>query len=219
MEIIIDFLMRSENFFFSVSLMIILLISIIEFISFFLGLGASIFQLSNSILPDSNFDLDNLDFEPSFVFAKLFGWIKFGKVPFLIIFIVYFFFFGSIGIFIQIIYNFYFNSFLPIFITLPLSIISAFLCTVFFNNLFVKYFSPSESSAVELETLVGREAIVLYGNAKKDYPAQGKVKDEFGRTHYVMIGPQADSDIFCQGERVVLVERKNNIFYAVLYDL
>jgi len=62
-----------------------------------------------------------------------------------------------------------------------------------------------ETSAVSRETFVGRVATVVLGTARAGKPAQARLCDEHGRTHYVMVEPDVEEESFDAGEPVLLV--------------
>jgi hypothetical protein len=64
-----------------------------------------------------------------------------------------------------------------------------------------------ESSAVTLDTLVGRVAMIIGGEARRGNPAQGKVATDSGQTLYVMIEPDDTEGILVNGDKVLLVRQ------------
>ena len=72
-----------------------------------------------------------------------------------------------------------------------------------------------ESTAIYSEELIGRTAVIILGEAKINSPAQAKVQDQFGQTHYVLVEPEQD-EIFTQGQSVVLTQRTKIGFQAII---
>lgn len=72
-----------------------------------------------------------------------------------------------------------------------------------------------ETSAIEVSALVGREAEIVIGTATPGNPARGRVIDPFGQAHYVMLEPDGTNQRFVQGERVLLIRREAEVFRAV----
>ena len=87
--------------------------------------------------------------------------------------------------------------------------------TRFFGSIFHKILPKDETSAVSSASFVGRMAKITLGTSAKDSPAQGKVKDQFGKYHYIMIAPDNDDDVFAQGMDVLLVRYDGVTFYAI----
>ena len=72
-----------------------------------------------------------------------------------------------------------------------------------------------ETSAVGLDSLVGRRARIVIGRAAAGHPARARVHDHFGHMHHVMVEPhEADSEML-EGDEVLLVRRENETFYGV----
>lgn len=72
-----------------------------------------------------------------------------------------------------------------------------------------------ETSAVGLDSLVGRRGTVVTGRATKGSPARTKVHDRHGQAHHVMIEPHEDASEMHEGDEVLLVRREGQTFYAV----
>jgi membrane protein implicated in regulation of membrane protease activity len=69
-----------------------------------------------------------------------------------------------------------------------------------------------ETTAVSLDTLVGRRGTITIGTARKGSPAQARVRDAYGQSHYVMVEPHDEAHPISEGETVLLVRRDGNIF-------
>jgi hypothetical protein len=64
-----------------------------------------------------------------------------------------------------------------------------------------------ESSAVSMDSMVGRIATVVGGTARLGFPAQAKATSEKGQTLYVMVEPDGAEITFAAGAPVLLVKR------------
>lgn len=53
-----------------------------------------------------------------------------------------------------------------------------------------------ETSIVSERSLLGRSGVVSAGAARRGLAAQARVRDAHGRTHYLMVEPDIDCDIF-----------------------
>jgi hypothetical protein len=56
---------------------------------------------------------------------------------------------------------------------------------------------------------------VTIGTARRGSPAQARVRDVHGQTHYVMIEPNDEAQSVGAGEAVLLVRREGNIFIGL----
>ena len=72
-----------------------------------------------------------------------------------------------------------------------------------------------ETTAVAESSFVGRIATITLGKATFGSPAQGKLQDEHGQTHYVMIEPDSPDLEFTQGAKVLITERNGSVFRGI----
>ena len=72
-----------------------------------------------------------------------------------------------------------------------------------------------ETTAISLDSLVGRRGTITIGTARRGSPAQARVADIHGQVHYVMVEPYDDDHSIGEGETVRLDRRDGNIFIAV----
>jgi hypothetical protein len=218
-----SFLVAKENLPFAVALTVMLFISLIEFLTTIMGMGLShildnilhfhpeTFDISHDIHHDISHDTDAHDFVP--VFTKFLGWIRYGHIPLLIVFITFLMFFSIIGFVEQLIAS-RISDLLPsyiaiwpaLFITIPLVRISSLLLG--------KFLIKDETTSVSLNTFIGKKAIITIGIACKDKPAEAKLVDEFKQTHYVMVEP-IDNVTFSSGTEVLIIEKKADHLFLV----
>jgi hypothetical protein len=69
-----------------------------------------------------------------------------------------------------------------------------------------------ETTAVSLDSLVGKRGTITVGTARRGSPAQARVKDIHGQSHYVMVEPQEEAHPIAEGETVLLIRRDGHIF-------
>jgi pyrroline-5-carboxylate reductase len=78
-----------------------------------------------------------------------------------------------------------------------------------------KIIPKDETTAIYSEDLIGQPAKIILGIAQANSPAQAKVKDQFGQTHYVLVEPEQDES-FQQGQIVILTQKPNSVFKRFL---
>lgn len=71
-----------------------------------------------------------------------------------------------------------------------------------------------ETTAVGLQSLVGRRGIVTTGTARRGSPARTKVYDRHGQAHHVMMEPHEGTGEVGEGQEVLLVRREGQLFYG-----
>ncbi|WP_156255084.1 OB-fold-containig protein, partial [Sandarakinorhabdus oryzae] len=72
-----------------------------------------------------------------------------------------------------------------------------------------------ETTAVDIESLVGRRARIVLGNADAGSPARAEVIDAHGQRHFVMVEPAGDTQL-TPVDLLLLVGRDGPHFRAVI---
>jgi Protein of unknown function (DUF1449) len=75
-----------------------------------------------------------------------------------------------------------------------------------------------ETTAIDLDELVRRDAEIQIGTARAGSPARAKVIDGHGQAHFVMVEPHDPTLAFTAGDTVLLVRREGPTFYGVQYE-
>jgi hypothetical protein len=75
-----------------------------------------------------------------------------------------------------------------------------------------------ETTAIDLDDLVRRDAEIQIGTARAGSPARAKVIDRHGQAHFVMVEPHDQTSEFKAGDTVLLVRREGPTFYAMQYE-
>jgi membrane protein implicated in regulation of membrane protease activity len=188
----LEIIAAPANWPFSVALLIMLMIGAVEA----LGLGASAVHL------DVHVDGD--------VGGDLLGWLGIGRVPLLMLLVVFLAFFGLAGLAIQ-----QFAGPLDLWIAVPAAAAAALPLTGFGARGLARIMPGDETTAIGLDELVGRRGTITIGTARRGSPAQARVRDVHGQVHYVMVEPYDDSQAIGEGETVRLDRRDGNIFIAL----
>ena len=166
-----------------------------------------------AFMPD--IDLDHLDISTTGILTKAFGWIRIGQVPFLIILIVFLTVFGLAGLLIQSVSMKITGHLLPGIIasgiTLPLTLPLVRAITGVIGRIMPK----DETEAVTEKSFIGRVAVITLGKASKNNPAQAKLRDKFGTTHYVMVEPDMEDEAFQQGDQVLIVSQTSSGYKGI----
>ncbi len=209
------FLLAPENKPFAVALMLMLLISLLEGITTILGVAAS--NLLESLLPDlGELPEGEVDFEgghgsPSSL-SRVLGWLRIGEVPILILFIIFLSAFGLIGVGLQSFSSRSFGFFMPVWAATLFSLGASFPLVRICGGFLARYMPGDETYAVSSDTFIGRVAVVTLGKAAPGSPAEAKLRDLHGQTHYIMVEPDGADETFEQNSRVLLVSREGAVF-------
>ena len=67
-----------------------------------------------------------------------------------------------------------------------------------------------ETTAISLDDMLGKRAKIITGKALPGQPAQAKLTDRYGQTHYLLVEPTAGS--VSEGDELVLVRKEGAVF-------
>lgn len=191
-----------ETWPFGAALAVMVGLSIVEGAGLILAYSPS--HLLDSLLPDT----------PDGADGPL-GWLHVGKVPLLVLFILFLAGFSVSGYVIQSAAHGLSGALLPAW----LASIPAFLAGVSTVNgiggLIARIMPGDETSAVSEQTLIGRAGVIVKGHARDGMAAEAKVRDANGRAHYVMVEPDIAEQILNEGTAIVLVRKAGARFKCI----
>jgi len=200
---------------FTVALLLMAMIALLELGGLLFGVAFS--GVIDGMLPefDADVDLDaGADISGGDAIGKLFAWLYVGRVPVLIIFAALLAGFGLSGVFLQRVSATLFGGPMPLILATPAAIGAALPLTRLFAGALARIMPREESDAVSDESFVGLIAHVIRGEARKGAPAEAKLADAHGLTHYILVEPENDAT-FCEGEEVLLIEKRGAVFVGV----
>jgi hypothetical protein len=135
------------------------------------------------------------------------GWLHVGKVPLLVLAVVMLTAFAMIGYTINGLAHATLGFYPPTALSAVVAFFGALPVVRVMGAAIARVIPRDETSAVLLESLVGRVAHVINGTARAGYPAEARVKNEHGQTHYVRVEPDGADLRFGPGESVLLVKQ------------
>jgi hypothetical protein len=194
----LDFLLAPEMLPFSVALLVMLMIGAVEA----LGLGAGAVHLD----ADVDVHADGGD---------LLGWLGIGEVPLLVILVVLLALFGMTGLAGQQLAAALLGAPLSPWIAGPVAMAAALPLTGSCARALARILPHDETTAVELDSLIGKRATIVVGTARAGSPARAQVRDVHGQVHYVMVEPCDDVVTLNEGETALLVDRVGELFTAL----
>lgn len=189
--------LASESWPFLVAIILLVCIAAIEGTA--LLLGASLSGWLDHHLPDMDHGFGLPD--------SWLGWLHVGKVPLLILLVMMLTTFAMVGYSINGIAYALLGIYPSPLLSVPVAFIGALPIVRVSGAMIARIVPQDETSAVSLDTLVGRVAVVVSGNARRDYPAEARVRNEHGLTLYVRVEPDADDIQFGAGDSVLLVRQ------------
>ena len=192
------FLGASENVAFVTAIVLMLLIGVVQLI----GLGDHL---------GGDFDAD-LHVDGDF---NLLSWLGVGRLPLLMLLIVFLAIFGIAGLILQQAVSDWAGAPLDAWVAGPAVAIAALPLAGFAARGLARILPHDHTTAVPLEVLIGTTAQVVTGRATLGSPARARAEDHHGQAHYVMVEPDQSGQVFEEGERVLLVRREGDLFRAI----
>jgi hypothetical protein len=148
-------------------------------------------------------------------FSQVLGWLSVGRVPLLMLFVIFLTAFGLSGWIVQWIaeraMGFPINAWLA---AIPALIAGAY-ATRHIGRWLGRIFPRDQTEAASQKELIGSYATVIRGEAKRGQPAEAKTTDLRGRSHYILLEPDDPALTYGAGSRVFIVGQDKNIYRAV----
>lgn len=212
-----ELLTQPANLWFAVALTIMVMLGILELLSLIIGGLSSWFdQMLPESLLDHSLELD-LDAASAGAVIQFLAWLYIGRVPVLMWFVVFLATYGVTGIISQSIWFAFSGEYLTAWLAGILVLFLALPIVRFVSMALYRVLPKDFTTAIHSDTFVGLAAQIVLGEARQGYPAQAKLKDQFGQIHYVMVEPDQDQTLL-QGCEVLLVSKQGTVFKAIRKD-
>ena len=203
---------------FAVAIGLTLAIALIEMIGLLIGIQPS--AAIDSALPDldvadvdvPHIDMGHIELSP---LSQTLTWLSFGRVPALAILILMAASFGLIGFveqeFLRRSFGFTLNPWVA---SIPAAVGAVF-ATRHGGRLLGRIMPKEETDAVSTAAFVGRIATVFRGQASAGRPAEAKLSDIHGKTHYLLVEPDEADQVFAEGSEVVIIRQEGSVYRAI----
>lgn len=144
------------------------------------------------------------------------GWLHLGKVPLLVLFILFLAGFAVAGYVVQSVAHSITGFLLPGWLAAIPAVLAGMSTLSGIGALLTRIVPGDETSAVSEQTLIGRAGTVIRGTARQGLAAEAKVRDAHGNTHYVLVEPDLQDQTFEEGADVLLVRKVGTRFRCIL---
>jgi hypothetical protein len=138
-----------------------------------------------------------------------------GRVPFMIWLASFLLLFAGIGVGVQGLAEGLLGAPLDRWLAGVLAAVGALPVTGALVRPLARILPGDETTAVGLDSLVGRRARITTGRAAAGHPARARVHDHHGRMHLVMVEPHEAGSEMLEGDEILLVRRESETFFAV----
>lgn len=201
-ELMLETFTQPYNLPFAVSLGVLVLLAMLQFVGLADIMGA---DADTEIAADGDMGVD----------AGLLSLIGLGRIPFMMWLMLLLGAFGVIGLAGQELLAALTGAPWSPWLVAPAAGLAALPVTGAICRPLGRILPEDETTAIEVASLVGREAEIVIGIASPGNPARGRVTDRFGQTHYVMLEPDNSDQRFVEGETVLLVRHEGDLFKAI----
>ena len=157
-------------------------------------------------------ELDAADAGPMEGLASILG---FGRLPFMAWLAIFLLMFSGIGVSGQLLASELIGTMVHPLLAAGLALVSAFALTGIGSRILAPIVPRDETTAVRIESLLGKRGRIDVGSARRGHPARALVQDAFGQPHNVMVEPHEDGAEFLAGDEVLLVRLENDLFFAI----
>ena len=145
----------------------------------------------------------------------MFAWLGLGEAPFAIWFAGFLTAFGLVGYALQGILDVVVGTPLPALIASAIALLPALAISARFARFIGRMIPKFESTAISTRSYGGRRGIITVGTARRGNPAQARIKDGYGNTHYTMVEPLKDEDAFPQGTEIATIRLSDGTLRAI----
>lgn len=194
----------AQNIPFGVALALMLGLAVIEAIGLALAMSPSAW-LDNALVPDLSADGTE----------GALGWLHVGKVPTLVLLVIFLAGFAITGYLVQIAARDIVGFYLPSVVASLPAFAMAITGVRTLGMLLARIVPRDESFSVSESEFIGRVAIITAASDNPDLASQARLKDSYGRAHYILAEPDLP-DLALRDGMDVLIVRKVGAHYRVI---
>jgi Protein of unknown function (DUF1449) len=209
----LDVLAAPQSLPFTVALAVVAFICLLELVGLIFGIAPS--AQIDTMMPDLHSDTaSGGDASASYPVSAL-DWLAVGRVPVIVAIISFLIAFGVTGLVIERIAFGLTGHYVPALIASCGALLLALPLTRTIGLGLARVLPKDESDAVSVDGFIGKIATVVQGTARRGLPAEAKLTDSRGLTHYIRVEPDIDGENFSQGANVLVVERAGSVFRVI----
>lgn len=193
---------------------IMLVVGVLEGMTLIFGFSMT-GHAGNAIAHHFNIDHNEVGADAGLI-GQFLGWLHVGRVPFLVLIVLFLTGFAITGLLLQSVLHTLFHFMLPPALAACLALLMALFFVRKTGKPLGRLMPQEESSALSEIDFVGRPVKIITGEASQGNPAEGRFVDEFGQAHYVRIEPDDAGQIFIRGQTVLIVARVSASLYRAI---
>lgn len=146
---------------------------------------------------------------------RVLGWLHIGRVPALVLLLLFLAGYVLFGYGLQMVAHGLLGGYLPAWMAGLLAVPSGMATVRGLGALIAHIVPRDETSVVSEQSLVGRVGVVTAGVARRGLAAQARVRDALGRSHYLMVEPDLEDEVFEEGAQVLIVRKAGAFFRCI----
>jgi hypothetical protein len=201
-----DLFTAPETLPFGIALGVLVGVAIIEGLGVFIAASPS--SWLDNLLADSDLDADGM-------IDGTLGWLHVGRVPFLVLLILFLLGFSLSGYLMQMFARGILGSFAPAWLVSVPAFLVGVTTVRGLGALLAHIIPKDETSAVSEQSLIGRAGIVMTGTARQGLAAQVRVRDVHGHSHYLMVEPDVPGEEFPEGSSILIVRKDGALYRGI----
>ncbi|MBO9478565.1 YqiJ family protein [Shimia sp. R11_0] len=147
--------------------------------------------------------------------SAMLGWLGMRGVPFLIWFVSLLTLFGLSGLILQGTLAALFGKGVSPLAASALALLPALAGTRVLSNWVALLMPKTETTALRARHLGGYSGVITQGVAARGRPAEAKIKDRHGNTHYLRVEPLEEDASFAQGSDVTIIRKRGDKFFVI----
>lgn len=183
-----------------------------------IGLLEIIAMLSGHMLSGAlDAHLDHYDCLSTGNISQALHYLNIGRIPALIILCLLAGFFGLTGILLQYVGILVWQAPVTNILMVPLSLLSSVFAVHYIGKVIAPWLPRDDSYAITEEEYIGSMALITGYSAKSGNPCEGKLIDQHGQTHYLLVEPE-EGKSFQKGDRVLIICRLSATRYLAEFN-
>lgn len=140
----------------------------------------------------------------------LLGWLHLGRVPLLVLLIVFLALFAISGIALQSL----FGTHLPAYLGPAIASTVALAAVHYSGRLLKQAFPNVNTTAVSEDSFIGLSATIVGHAVTHTIAAEAKLTDQHGQPHYILVKAVQPQTAFKKGDVVIVCTRSGHLFYV-----
>ena len=201
---------------FTVALIVMLAIGVIELLSLVNGFSpSSAIEAAFPALDVPDLEAPELSGAEVGPLSFVLSWLSVGRLPFLALLVIFLSGFGISGYAVQWVATGLTGATLDAWIATIPALVGASYASRHLGRWLGSIMPREQSEAASRADLIGSYATIIRGTAAQGQPAEAKTSDLRGRTHYILLEPAEPDITYGAGDRVFIVGRDKAVYRAV----